>query len=384
MISLEQPNKAGFFLHFRMRQWVVRILLLLALANPLVSRSEESCKSFLLGETPVSLAALDVLRDARGSFDIEVVSKLIDGKPRAVILAGESHVKRKKASLAGAKLNGQFPFRGLEGADISKNGIAGTLFVPVLASIDFIAKKILRLKGSSIDDAWVHSGREIAKNEMAIEIASRLKAERGVATLRLTAVEEQELLAGLREIELETGENGRRIVLMGEEVLPLIRLHLADPAPAPARMPMLNLPLEEGHQPGVRENLAMTELPLTLALIGSDLTLSYFSGHGYPDLTGTSQMVSLITSLTAVYTLTKFALQKKHSEKRWFRILFPLDRGLLEGRNETMITNIEKGFVDHPDYDQMLVFVGQAHVKGMKRLLMERSGFREVKIPEIP
>jgi hypothetical protein len=75
------------------------------------------------------------------------------------------------------KLTGQFPFRGLEGADLSKNGIAGVLMAPVLASLDFIAKKILRLKGSSIDDAWVQPGLEIAKNEMAIAVASRLKAE---------------------------------------------------------------------------------------------------------------------------------------------------------------------------------------------------------------
>jgi hypothetical protein len=305
----------------------------------------------------------------------------MNGKSRAVILAGESHVKREKASLAGERLNGQFPFRGLEGADISKNGIAGILFAPVLASIDLIARKILRLKGSSIDDAWVQSASEIAKNEMAIEIASRLKAERGEASVRLSAAEEQELLAGLREIDLETGENGRRIEVKGEDVLPLIRLHLADPAPASEKRQVLNVPLEEGHQPGVRENLALAEFPMTLGLIGSDLALSWASSHGYPALTASSHNLSMTTTMITVYSLTQYAFQKKHSEKRWFHFLFPLHRGLLEGRNETMVANIEKGLIENPDYDQMLVFIGQAHVKGMKRLLIERFGFREARIP---
>jgi len=364
-----------------MKRWTLRILMLMFLLNPLASRSEESCKSFLLGETPISYAALDALRAAQGSFDIEVLSKFIEGKPRAVILAGESHVKREKASLAGTRLNAQFPFRGLEGADISKNGIAGILFLPVLAAIEVVARKILRLKGSSIDDAWVYSGKEIAKNEMAIKIASQLKEERGVASLRLSAAEEQELLAGLKEIELETGENGRSIVVKGEEVLPLIRLHLADPAPAPESGQVLNLPLEEGHQPGVRENLAMVEFPLTMGLIGSDLALSFISSHGFPGLTESSHTLSMATTLISVYSLTQYAFQKKHSEKRWFHFVFPLHRGLLEGRNETMVSNIEKGLIENPDYDQMLVFIGQAHVKGMKRLLIERFGFREARIP---
>jgi hypothetical protein len=358
------------------------VLVFFLLANPSASRSEESCKSFLLGETPISYAALDALRAAQGSFDIEVLSKFIDGKPRAVILAGESHVKREKASLAGERLNGQFPFRGLEGADISKNGIAGILFAPVLASIDLIARKILRLKGSSIDDAWVHSASEIAKNEMAIEIASRLKAERGAASVRLSAAEEQDLLTGLREIDLETGENGKKIEVKGEDVLPLIRLHLADPASPSGPRDVLNVPLEEGHQPGLRENLAMAEFPMTLGLIGTDLALSWASSHGYPGLTASSHNLSMTTTMITVYSLTQYAFQKKHSEKRWFHFLFPLHRGLLEGRNETMVANIEKGLLEHPEYDHMLVFVGQAHVKGMKRLMMERFGFRGVSIPQ--
>ena len=156
---------------------ILRVLILFPLAGSLASGSEESCKSLLLAQTPISYAALDALRAAQASFKIEAVGKVIDGRPRAIILAGESHVKREKASRAGVKLTGQFPFRGLEGADLSKNGIAGVLMAPVLASLDFIAKKILRLKGSSIDDAWVQPGLEIAKNEMAIAVASRLKAE---------------------------------------------------------------------------------------------------------------------------------------------------------------------------------------------------------------
>jgi hypothetical protein len=381
MFSIEEKKKSSFSVHSRLKRWAFHLLFLLALANPSVSRSDESCKSFLLGEAPISYAALDALRAAQGSFDIEILSKFIDGKPRAVILAGESHVKREKASLAGERLNGQFPFRGLEGADISKNGIAGILFAPILASVNLIARKILLLKGSSIDDAWVHSASEIAKNEMAIEIASRLKAERGAASVSLSAAEEQELLAGLREIDLETGENGKKIEVKGEDVLPLIRLHLADPAPAPEKRQVLNVRLEEGHQPGVRENLALVEFPMTLGLIGSDLALSWASSHGYPGLTASSHNLSMTTTMITVYSLTQYAFQKKHSEKRWFHFLFPLHRGLLEGRNETMVSNIEKGLIENPDYDQMLVFIGQAHVKGMKRLLIERFGFREARIP---
>jgi hypothetical protein len=379
-----QLRKTFISPNVRVSSRILRVLLLFLFACPLPSRSEESCKSLLLAQTPISYAALDALREARGSFEIEVLSKVIDGRPRAIILAGESHVKREKASLAGASLTGQFPFRGLEGADISKNGLAGKLFSPVLASMDLIAKKILRLKGSSIDDAWVRSGVEIAKNEVAMEVASRMKAERGMTSMRLTAAEEQDLLTGLQEIDLETGDHKRRIRVKGEDVLPLIKLHLADPASPWERRKPLNLTLEDGHQPGLRENLAMVEFPLTLGLIGSDLTLSFASSHWHPEWTESSQALSAFTTLVSLYSLSKFALQKKHSEKRWFHFVFPLHRGLLEGRNETMVANIDRGFLENPDYDQMLVFVGQAHVKGMKNLLLEHYGYREAIIPELP
>lgn len=379
-----QLRKTFISPNVRVSSRILRVLILFPLAGSLASGSEESCKSLLLAQTPISYAALDALRAARASFEIEAVGKVIDGRPRAIILAGESHVKREKASRAGVKLTGQFPFRGLEGADLSKNGIAGVLMAPVLASLDFIAKKILRLKGSSIDDAWVQPGLEIAKNEMAIAVASRLKAEKGMTSVRLTVAEEQELLAALQEIDLETGDQTRLIRVKGEEVLPLIKLHLADPAPLAERRLPLNLALEEGHQPGLRENLAMVGFPLNLGWIASDLALSYASSHGHPEMTGASHAVSAMTTLVSLYTLSQYAFQKKHSEKRWFHFVFPLHHGLLEGRNETMVANIERGFLENPDYDQMLVFVGQAHVKGMKKLLLEHYGYREAIIPKLP
>lgn len=87
--------------------------------------------------------------------------------------------------------------------------------------------------------------------------------------------------------------------------------------------------------------------------------------------------------INGIYGWAEMLLKWKFSDEPWFRIVFPTYGGLLDGRNETMLKNIENGFHEHPEANQMLVIIGRAHVRGMKKLL-EDQGFTNTLLPPLP
>jgi hypothetical protein len=359
--------------------FLIASVLLLALTLAMSPRAHAECDPLLLGGTPLAPEALEALHQARSNYEIEVVTKLVEGKPRVVIFAGETHVKRNASSKTGLNLLQHFDFKGLEGANLSKNGIAGAILSPVLDSINFISRKVLRLKGSSIDDADDLLEIAIAKNEYAWQLASNIKAKEGKTVVFLSFEEEQNLRDTLGIIDFKATGKTKSYSFSGDDVIPLLKKHLADDSGL-LRAPV-NLQLERDHTPSVRENLGLLELPANFALLGLGLTLPQFTGQGNPAVDAASALVTLITFTGTAYTFTGLGLKKRHENKKWYKVIFPLQSALLDGRNETMVRNIDAGFANNPDHNQMLVVVGRDHVRGMRALLIENYGYSPAALP---
>ena len=357
----------------------IRLAAGVALTLSFSSFGQTPCDPLLLGGTPITPDALEALHQAKSNYEIEVVTKTIEGTPRVVIFAGETHLKRTSSSQAGLSLLQHFKFKGLEGANLSKNGISGAILSPVLDSINFIARKFFRLKGSSIDDADQLLELAIAKNEYAWQLASSIKEREGKAKILLSSEEEQNLRDHLGIIEFKATGNAHSSSFSGEDVIPLLKKHLADESGL-LRAPV-NLALEKGHTPSTRENLGLLELPANFALVGLGLTLPHFTGQGNAAVDAASALVTLVTFAGTAYTFTGLGLKKRHETKKWYKVIFPLQSALLDGRNETMVQNIEKGFSENPEHDQMLVLVGRDHVRGMKALLIENHGYSPAEVP---
>ena len=340
------------------------------------------CSTHLLGATPLSPAALIALQEARGAYALEAVQKVVDGEPRVVILAGETHVKGNQASVAGKRLLEHFNLRGLEGADTRKNGIAGAIMSPFLNAMNWFPQKFLGLKGSTIDEAEAHAEAEFAKNVYAFELASKIKEQEKREIIQLTADEESALAEKLESfsISVDGFEPGRDYA--AEELLPLVREYLGrPPLDAYKRATPVNVNLEKGHQPGLRENLSLLEIPFSIGFGGLQLGLGWAASPATPELAIAASVSSFAGILYTAQSITGHLLTLKHSDKRWFRAIFPLHGGLIDGRNETMVRNIDAGFQANPQFNQMLVIVGKAHVPGMKRLLVEGQGYSPVPIP---
>jgi hypothetical protein len=354
--------------------------LITALTLSIASYGHSPCTPLLLGGTPIPLEALEAIHQAKSNYEIEVVTKMVDGKPRVVIFAGETHLKRDPSSKVGLNLLRHFDFKGLEGANLSKNGIAGAILSPVLDSIHFIAQKFFRMKGSSIDDADQALELSIAKNEYAWQLASSMKAKEGKSSISLSVEEEDTLKNNLGLIEFKAQGQSETQSFNGSEIISPLKRYLADESGVLKRP--VNLQLEKGHVPSTRENLGLLELPANLTLVGLGLGLPHFTGQGNAVVDATSALVTLITFVGTAYTFTGMGLKKRHETKKWYKVIFPLQSALLDGRNETMVRNIDAGFAENPDHDQMLVVVGRAHVKGMKALLIESYGYSPAIIPD--
>jgi hypothetical protein len=336
--------------------------------------------SLLLGGTPISFEALQALHDAKTSFEVEVLSKVIDGKERVVILAGETHIKTGGARSKGLNLIGHFDLRGIEGADL--NSLGGRLLGPIMDAVNFVSKKIFRLKGSTITDAIVTASMEEAKQSVAIQIAETLLKEAGLQSMELTIEQEQKHLVLLGNMKISSGD----VEVDPVELLKVIKVYLSANSEmiASEQRKIVNIQLEVGHKPNFKENLDVAQLPLTLGLLGLTFAISPFAGHGNQTVDVADKIITGIVYLNSAYTWAELAMKKKFSSKPWFSAVFPTYGGLLDGRNQTMVANIEKGLIEHPESDQMLIIVGKAHVKGMKSLLQDQYRFSSAPLTDLP
>lgn len=260
----------------------------------------DNCEG-LLGSTPITNEALTALQDAREHFEFRLLSKTIAGRPRLVILAGETHVKSQEASGVGLELLNHFALRGLEGANV-KDNLAAKILGVYLTVINSFSIRALGRAGSTIHDA--------------------------------------------RDVQATSGAKS------------------------------VNVHLEKGHRSSLREKLSMTQLILALSS-----PVLVFAGDFLGKGSAMDLAISAFVLTHAGYAIAQIALAEKYSERPWFSRLFPLHNGLLDERNETMVTQIEKALIDHPEYDHMLVLVGSAHVHGLEKLLIERYGFSQVDFP---
>ena len=112
-----------------------------------------------------------------------------------MILAGETHIKGSTAQSNGQNLLKHFNYRGLEGAD-SKSSLAAKIVTPLMDTMGTIAKKVFRLKGSTITDAAIEGTLEDYSRGLAQQVAAAILEEKKVARYDLTDADKDKLRIG--------------------------------------------------------------------------------------------------------------------------------------------------------------------------------------------
>lgn len=307
---------------------IVSFLSVASLASP-------KCE-YLLGGVPVSKGAFNAVIKAREHFDIEVLSTMIDGQKHSVIIAGETHIKPQAAADAGRELIRHFDFKGVEG--VFPNHLAAKILFPIMDVIQNLQMRIGNLRQSTIYDA-IHFDKEASKSKVKKKKA-RTRSSRSIYNASMSI-----------------NTNDRDWAL-----------------------PPVILQLELGHEPSLREKLAMLKMPAGLAInfVGLFVNLNYDSFS-----TGFHQVMTTLLLANIGYIVAERGLET-YSSQAWYNTIFPVIKSLVDGRNGTMASNISKGMQTYSQYDHLLVLVGRSHVPGLKNLLIEEYGFtpEPLEIPE--
>ena len=133
--------------------------------------------------------------------------------------------------------------------------------------------------------------------------------------------------------------------------------------------------LEKNHKPGLAERVETLIVPtsilsLLLYVVPCMLPKSSFAHM--------IRIAALCGALSLVYFAVGTALSDRFQHRRWFRRLFGLTLGLVSGRDKTMAGNIDEIMREYPDVENILNIVGKYHVPGMKRLLLDAYGYKEI------
>ena len=372
---------------------LVTSILFLLLTACFASAEVEIC-NVRMGGIPISEEALQALQASKAHFDIQAVSKVVDGKPRIIILAGESHVKSLEHAKLGEDLIHQFSFRGVEGADLD-NSLASKLMKPVLGILKLTAK-FRNQAGSSIDYASMDAQLTEASAMFADAIQNKIIED----STALTPEIEASIMKFLEQIKItfdgveqsgsvlyprikkileertaaansSVGQNNSQVIAVNTD---------AAAAMSRNKSPVV-VELEEGHVQGFAEKIHMLMLASPLYGIPIELGLSFVPNTGSIVFDTAKSVVQYGLGAIIGYTYAQSKLTKKNLNKSWFKLLFPFGDGLGHGRNLTMVRNIEKAFDEYPDQDQMLVIVGKNHVEDMKRILIREQGYQSADVP---
>jgi hypothetical protein len=363
-----------------------------ALAVTRPDSPKENC-STILSPHGLSAETVAVLNNTKESFKFEVLTKVINGRQKTVVLAGETHVKSKVASERGRQLIEQFRLRGLEGANVNANWQTRAM-LPIITAISFFSQKVLRLKGSTIGDARDADFDSRLSRDVARQFASAIRAKYGVnGSLVVTPEIENEISDLIAGGEFEFEDEKFRMGAVNysfktEKLFELIKSDLEEPMSTGAdglmRPESMNLRLEKGHQPDLHEKVGLLFMPSLVAASFVQYLSGHFVGHGLPAVDIVHATASGFSTLNMYYLFGYFGLRKWHYEKPWFKAVFVGYTGLLEGRNATMVKNINQGFIENEDHDTMLVLVGSFHVSGMRTLLIEKYGFSPASLESTP
>lgn len=125
--------------------------------------------------------------------------------------------------------------------------------------------------------------------------------------------------------------------------------------------------LETGHKPGLAEKLGLlspfVKMAVPLALIGSLLSVPFVGG---------AMTALAASSIAAGYTFLGAVLPQKWLNGRALGVLFPLETGIVRGRDKTMARAVAGVAAAAP----LLAVIGRDHAPGMAKILTGKYGFQ--------
>lgn len=316
----------------------------------------QSCSNYLIDWNREKAAALYVANS--GDYDVRVLSGIIEGHPKTVVILGETHVKNEIEKQRGKEVVRYFAFRGLEGADLSKY--------------------------------WAGYGMNIILKLMYNHF--RKMGEKNSSTILLANDEAYYARMGEFETLIEDDEDSDLITVEDENIghyleslddgVPFKEETLPSRAMTTTHLKIVEL--EKGHQPSLSEQVSIARYPfLLLGCLG-------FVCSAVSEVVVPGNNVSEVLNWIVLPPMLLNYFHHKGAKffKRWrynkvYDFIFAIEYGLLDGRNKTMVKNIVKALKENTNPSSMLVIVGKLHNDGMERLLIQNYGFEKRTIEDL-
>lgn len=330
-------------------------------------------------EAPLSLsnqrkAVLAVA--TQGDYTVRVLRGAVAGKQRLVVLLGERHVKNEWNDKLGKRVISYFPVRGMEGFLDTGNiayRLTCSVFIPIAFGLARLISRGTADQGSSLTEAFHFIDKERAGRQRFSEAVSAMAAP-----------QRAKLLESLRQVPA---------TLSGDPISPAdypgVTFEQAAQALEAAQAglePKLFLkgrrsvfPLEIGHKAGIAEQLELfaETAGLLAPIIMMPLALWL---HSFPPLL---TCILAVPILYFFYVQCGILMSALYGERPWMSSLLALagPRKIVD-RNKTMANNIIEIFQCYMAFNAFLAIMGQAHIPGIKKILVERFGFAEISLDE--
>lgn len=334
-----------------------------------------SCHDLLSPDALESLHA--ALAD---EYDAQVLVKMVNGKPKTVVLLGEGHVKSVASAQVGRQVVRNFGKVGVENYDSSRTW-GGKL--PSISSLlqkmgakvpapFFIARLIGSVMGENLTE----------QNTMSDAYASSLRTKIIDELKGMPRNELHELLMKLEKIpenerdEITTFGSAR--LYSTTELIQWIGTILEGSSPdMPTTDRRETVMIESGHVPDIWENIDSIKSYISYGILAGYFSAAYFS-----PAVANNYLLMAIPFFTAGYELLTqtLAVSQTVRQKTWYQRLFPLGLAVINGRDSTMVGNIDQTISERDDVTEFLVIVGKDHIPGIKAKLMQR-GYVFVPLP---
>lgn len=149
----------------------------------------------------------------------------------------------------------------------------------------------------------------------------------------------------------------------GSTIKEAARLAAADPS-------LRRYDLETGHKPGLAEKIGLlspfVKLAAPLVVLGTLMAVPFVSGAG---------VALAVAGTGAAYTFLGAALPEKWLHGRSLGALFPLETGIVRGRDKTMARSVAAA-AGSEQAGPLLAVIGRDHAAGMAKILAREYGFQ--------